>query len=85
MAVPASQLQYSGHGTYRYQPWVVQSFIDVNQDGVGDLVAAARHQSWLVAFSGSDGNLLWFAPRGEQLARPSQPSHHRLPMHFIVP
>ncbi len=38
-----SSLQYSGHGSYRYQPWVVQSFIDVNRDGVGDLVAAARH------------------------------------------
>jgi serine/threonine protein kinase/outer membrane protein assembly factor BamB len=61
-------LQYSGYGTYHYQPLVVQSFIDVNQDGVGDLIAAAQHQSWLMAVSGADGSLLWFAPRGEQLA-----------------
>jgi serine/threonine protein kinase/outer membrane protein assembly factor BamB len=63
-------VQYSGFGSYRYQPWVVQTFIDVNKDGVGDVIAAARHQSWLLAFSGSDGKLLWFAPRGEQLNQP---------------
>lgn len=60
-------IQYSGFGSYRYQPWVVQKFIDVNKDGVGDIIAAARHQSWMMALSGSDGKPLWFAPRGEQL------------------
>lgn len=61
-------LQYSGHGSYRYQPWVMTSFLDVNQDGVGDIIAAARHQAWVMAISGADGNVLWFAPRSEQLA-----------------
>jgi serine/threonine protein kinase/outer membrane protein assembly factor BamB len=61
-------LQYSGYGSYRYQPWVMTSFLDVNQDGVGDIIAAARHQAWVMAISGADGNVLWFAPRSEQLA-----------------
>ncbi len=60
-------LEYSGYGNYRYQPWVVQSFVDVNRDGIGDIIAAARHQAWLMAISGADGSVLWFAPRGSGL------------------
>ncbi len=62
-----ASMQHSGYGSYKYQPWVVSSKLDINLDGVGDLVAAGRHQAWMMAISGADGNPLWIAPRGEQV------------------
>ncbi|XZE22494.1 protein kinase domain-containing protein [Pirellulaceae bacterium SH449] len=62
-------LEYSGYGSYRYQPWVVESFVDLNGDGIGDIIAAARHQAWVIAISGSDGRVLWFAPRSSHLEK----------------
>ncbi len=50
------------------RPWIVQEFVDVNQDGVGDLICAARHQAWVVAISGTGSGVLWFIGLSEELA-----------------
>ncbi|MDX1926064.1 MAG: protein kinase [Pirellulaceae bacterium] len=50
------------------RPWMIHDFIDVNADGIGDLVCAARHQAWLMAISGNGEGVLWFAGRSEELA-----------------
>ncbi len=60
----------SGYGSYATQPWVSPLAVDVDGDGVGDLLCAGRHQAWLMAVSGADGSVLWFAPRSEQLFEP---------------
>jgi hypothetical protein len=49
---------------------MVDSPIDVNADGVGDIILVSRHQACLLALSGADGKLLWFAPRGHDLDTP---------------
>jgi outer membrane protein assembly factor BamB/predicted Ser/Thr protein kinase len=61
---------HSGYGSYAYQPWVLQESIDVDGDGMGDLLCAGRHQAWLMAISGQGGGVLWMAPRGAQLTEP---------------
>ncbi|MFO0914719.1 MAG: protein kinase [Pirellulales bacterium] len=61
--------EYSGYGSYKYQPWVLQQYLDVNGDGTGDLILAARHQAWLMAISGSGSGVLWFAPRTDRLSQ----------------
>ena len=38
---------------------------DLNGDGVSDLIVAARHQAWVQAISGRDGELLWKVFRGD--------------------
>jgi outer membrane protein assembly factor BamB len=64
------QILHSGYGPFAYQPWLAPQAVDVNGDGTGDLIAAGRHQAWLMALSGQDGSLLWIAPRSEQLTQP---------------
>ncbi|MFO0819967.1 MAG: protein kinase [Pirellulales bacterium] len=48
-------------------PWVVRESVDVNGDGVGDLIIAGRHQAFLIALSGVDGRAIWGAARGPDL------------------
>jgi hypothetical protein len=48
-------------------PGSIQEFVDVNQDGVGDLICAARHQAWVMAISGTGSGVLWFMGLGEEL------------------
>ena len=65
-----SSFQERGFGeSNESRPWMIHDFIDVNGDGVGDLVCAARHQAWLMAISGNGEGVLWFAPRGRELQR----------------
>jgi serine/threonine protein kinase/outer membrane protein assembly factor BamB len=59
----------SGYGTYALQPWIVKERVDANQDGVPDVILAARHQAWLMAVSGKGDGILWFAARSEQLSQ----------------
>lgn len=51
-----------GVGVFELRPFVV-STADLNGDGMGDLILAARHQAWVIAFSGKDGTPLWRAAR----------------------
>jgi outer membrane protein assembly factor BamB len=51
-----------GLDNFDARPWVV-SFSDMNADGALDLVLAARHQTWLLAVSGLDGQPLWIVAR----------------------
>jgi outer membrane protein assembly factor BamB/predicted Ser/Thr protein kinase len=67
----------SGFGLFDLRPWFARRGFDLNGDGAKDLVCAARHQAWLLAISGSDGKLLWFAPRGQDLQAAPQ---NRWPM-----
>jgi hypothetical protein len=55
---------YSGYGVFDTRPWMAPHATDLNGDGTGDLLMAARHQAWLLALSGTNGQVLWFASRG---------------------
>lgn len=50
------------------RPWMIHEFMDVNADGIGDLVCAGRHQAWIMAISGKGEGVIWFAGRGKELA-----------------
>jgi predicted Ser/Thr protein kinase len=64
----------SGYGVLDYRPWIAPRGIDLNGDGERDLICAGRHQGWLMAISGKDGNILWFAARGHDLKTPPPPN-----------
>lgn len=49
------------------RPWMLQEFIDVDGDEVGDIVCAARHQAWVMAISGAGKGVLWVVGRGDEL------------------
>lgn len=68
------QERYSGYGNYDSRPWVAPQAADIDGDGVGDLLIAARHQAWLMAVSGNTGGVLWFAGRGQDVAEKLQPA-----------
>jgi len=60
-----------GLGKFDGRPFIVsaqdtdsKSSLDFNGDGTSDLVLAARHQPWLLAISGRDGEPLWIVARG---------------------
>ena len=61
--------QHSGYGPFDFRPWVAPRALDIDSRGLGDLIVAGRHQAWLMAISGDDGKMLWFAPRGHDLAQ----------------
>jgi outer membrane protein assembly factor BamB len=69
-----NQDRYSGYGNYDSGPWVAPQATDIDGDGVGDLLIAARHQAWLMAVSGNTGGVLWFAGRGQDVAETLQPA-----------
>ena len=48
-------------------PQIIKPALDLDGDGVRDLVLAARHQAWLLAASGKTGKVIWFAGRGADL------------------
>lgn len=58
---------YSGYGHFDSRPWIAPKAADLNGDGTGDLVIAARHQAWVLALSGVDGKVLWFAGRSGEV------------------
>lgn len=60
----------SGVGPFEIHPWVLAEPVDLNRDGSNDYVLAARHQAWLLAVSGADGQVLWCAPRGSDVTDP---------------
>lgn len=60
----------SGVGPFEIHPWVLAEPVDLNRDGLNDYVLAARHQAWLLAVSGADGQVLWCAPRGSDVTVP---------------
>ena len=64
---------YSGHGPWDTRPWVSPRAVDIDGQGAPDLIVAGRHQAWLMALGGDDGRILWFAPRGHDLAIPAPP------------
>lgn len=57
--------------TNETRPWIVHEMMDVNGDGVGDIVCAARHQAWTMAISGTGQGVLWFARLGRDLSMSS--------------
>ncbi|MGN6543948.1 MAG: protein kinase domain-containing protein, partial [Aureliella sp.] len=57
--------------TNETRPWIVHELMDVNGDGVGDIVCAARHQAWMMAISGTGQGVLWFAGLGRDLTMTS--------------
>ena len=63
---------HSGFGVLDFRPWVAPRGNDLNGDGELDLICAGRHQAWLMAISGKDGAILWFAGRGADLKVPPQ-------------
>ncbi len=64
-----STFPFAGRPASDLQPYVLPTYIDVNGDGVGDILCAARHQAWLMAVSGTGQEVLWFAGRGEELSQ----------------
>lgn len=79
-----------GLGLFDGRPWTVSASPaepgseaslleawDFNDDGMSDLVLAARQQAWLIAVSGRDGEPLWTTARAEA-AQPSK-MHWRQP------
>ena len=61
-------LSPSGLAPLEVSPIALSAPIDLNGDGQTDYVLAARHQAWLLAVSGADGQVLWFAPRGDDVS-----------------
>jgi hypothetical protein len=61
-------VEHSGFGPYDFRPWVAPQAVDIDGHGMGDLIIGARHQAWLMAISGEEGTILWFAARGHDLA-----------------
>jgi serine/threonine protein kinase/outer membrane protein assembly factor BamB len=59
---------HSGYGPFDTRPWVASCGADIDGRGQRDFIVAARHQAWLMAISGEDGGVLWFVPRGDDLA-----------------
>jgi serine/threonine protein kinase len=67
---PKRSIHFSSGGlgeSNESRSWTIREFVDVNQDGVGDLVCAARHQAWVMAISGKGDGVLWFTGLGEEL------------------
>jgi predicted Ser/Thr protein kinase len=64
----------SGFGLFDLRPWIAPRGFDLNGDGERDLICAGRHQAWLMAISGKDGAILWFAGRGQDLKISPQPN-----------
>jgi len=75
-----------GLGEFDVRPWIVtergasgangqddETTFDLNADGFGDLVVAARHQCWLLAVDGADGEPLWVAAHGSAEANSNSP------------
>jgi tRNA A-37 threonylcarbamoyl transferase component Bud32/outer membrane protein assembly factor BamB len=58
----------NGLPTFDLGPLVLSGPLDLNGDGHTDVVIAARHQAWLLAVSGADGKVFWFAPRGADVS-----------------
>jgi serine/threonine protein kinase/outer membrane protein assembly factor BamB len=56
-------------------PQVVREAVDLDGDGLEDLVVAARHQAWILAVSSRDGRVLWLAARGSELTDQVAASH----------
>lgn len=52
--------------------------VDVNSDGIRDVVVAAQHQAWLLSLSGQDGKRLWFR---DLLADKEQGAGHSAILH----
>jgi hypothetical protein len=65
--------EYSGYEQFDLRPWVVRQAHDLNRDGAADAVIAARHQAWVLAVSGKDGQPLWLAARSKELGTLPQP------------
>ncbi len=53
-----------------FHPMVVESASDLDGDGIGDAIVAARHQGWIVALPSRGGGPLWVAARGTDLKTP---------------
>lgn len=51
-------------GSTERVPQAAPRTVDLNGDGRGDFLVAARHQAILLALSGQDGSILWCAARG---------------------
>ncbi|HEV7226341.1 MAG TPA: protein kinase, partial [Pirellulales bacterium] len=64
----------SGIGPFELHPLVLAEAVDLNGDGINDYVLAARHQAWLLAVSGADGQVLWCAPRGADVIEAAPPA-----------
>jgi outer membrane protein assembly factor BamB len=48
---------------------VIDSAVDLDQDGEVDIVVASREEAWLLAISGRTGAVLWLATRGEDVGK----------------
>ena len=64
----------SGIGPFELHPLLLAEAVDLNRDGFNDYVLAARHQAWLMAVSGADGQVLWCAPRGADAMEAAPPA-----------
>ena len=63
-------------GKFSRPPQLAKPAPDLDGDGIGDLVLAARHQAWLLAVSGNDGKLLWCAARGGDTQKEPDEARH---------
>jgi serine/threonine protein kinase len=61
---------FHGFDELDQRPQPVSASLDLDGDGHADIVLAGRHQAWLLALSGRNGNVLWLSARGEDVRRP---------------
>ena len=59
----------NGRRQLRTRPKMLQTAVDLNSDGIGDLVLSGSEQAWLMAFSGRSGKVLWFRGLAEELPK----------------
>ncbi|WP_442482223.1 protein kinase domain-containing protein [Aeoliella sp. SH292] len=59
--------EVSGIGNYDLRPWTLRNGIDVDGDGVNEIICAGRHQGWVMAISGKLDRIVWFAGRGKDI------------------
>ncbi len=69
---------FGGRGKFDLRPEVCRQGPDLNGDGIGEVVLAARHEAWVLVLCGRRGEVLWLADRRADDEPAAEPTHDRL-------